>query len=228
MPAPVSIVIPTLNSAKTIGPTLACLFEGVNAGLIQELIISDGGSNDDIETVADNIGAKFIQGDSGRGLQLRRGAAQANAPWILFIHSDTTRSADWPKHVLAHIQTQSRAGYCKLEFSEGSAMAKIISTGANLRSRIFGLPYGDQCLLISRKMYDQAGGFREIPLMEDVAMARSLRGKLRALPITATTSPRRFLAEGWLKRSIKNMSLLVRFLCGADPEKLAQAYRPKD
>lgn len=228
MPAPVSIVIPTLNAQDTVGDTIACLFEGLSAGVIQELIISDGGSQDDIETIADSIGATFVQGEPGRGKQLARGAEAASAPWILFLHADTTLSEGWSKHVKDHIQTHTDAGYCALAFGTGGIMAKITSAGANLRARLFGLPYGDQGLLISRKMYAQVGGYRDIPLMEDVAMARAVRRQLRRLPVTATTSADRYVQQGWARRSFKNITLLMRFLLGADPQTLARAYTRND
>jgi len=224
MPAPISIVIPTWNAAGTIGPTLACLFEGVNAGLVRELIIADGGSDDDIAELADEVGAVFITSDKGRGKQLNAGAKVAQAPWIFFVHADTVLSDDWHKAIWDHIQNQSEAGYGKLAFDDAALMARVVSSGANLRSRLFGLPYGDQTLLVSRKLLKHVGGYRDIPLMEDVAIARKLRGRLRRLDLTATTSAKRYKRQGWFKRPTKNMMLLAQFLLGAAPEKLAAKY----
>ena len=225
MAAPVSIVIPTLNAAAQIAPTLACLVEGVSMGLVRELIIVDGGSDDDIAQIASKVGAVFATCKPGRGGQLAMGANQASAPWLLFVHADTVLSADWSVAVAAHIHAQSDAAYGRLSFDDTGIMARFVSAGANLRSKLFGLPYGDQALLVSRQMYDHVGGFRDIPLMEDVAMADALRGQLRQLDITAITSAARYQRHGWIKRIYKNLTLLMRFKLGADPEKLARDYR---
>jgi rSAM/selenodomain-associated transferase 2 len=224
MPAPLTIVIPTLNAASGIAPTLNCLVPSVTAGLVRELIISDGGSDDDIAQIADELGAVFVTGASGRGSQLRAGADVAQAPWIMFLHADTVLSDNWVDAVWAHIENYSTAGYGRLAFDGGGFMARLISGGANMRSRVFGMPYGDQGLLISRNLYDHVGGFKDIPLMEDVAMARALRGRMRRLGFTATTSPERYKRQGWIRRPMRNLGLLLRYLCGADPKKLASEY----
>lgn len=225
MAAPVSIVIPTLNATDGITPMLACLIAGVNAGLVRELIIVDGGSDDGIEQVAQDIGAKFITCEAGRGRQLAHGANVACAPWLLFVHADTVFDGDWPTVMFDHINNQSAAGYCRLSFDDTGIIARCVSMGANLRSRLFGLPYGDQGLLISRTLYDRVGGYSDMPLMEDVAMARALRGYLRRIDMTVITSAARYHHQGWVKRICKNLTLLARFKMGADPEKLARAYR---
>lgn len=225
MVAPVSIVIPTLNAAAGIAPTLACLVEGVSMGLVRELIIVDGGSDDGISQIAEDVGAIFLTCEAGRGRQLAMGAEHASASWVLFLHADTVLNVDWSLAVATHVNNQTDAGYGRLAFDDAGLVAKIVSGGANLRSRILGLPYGDQGLLVSRRMYKSVGGFRDIPLMEDVAMASALRSKLRQLDVTATTSTARYQRDGWAKRIFKNLTLLARFKMGVDPAKLARAYR---
>jgi len=224
MPALLSIVIPTLNSANLISPTLLSLSEGIEANLIKELIISDGNSTDDIKKLSNEIGAVFIKGQKGRGIQLHRGAMKATGKWILFIHSDTVLPSGWAIEFLKHIKNQENAGYCKLSFDDPSLMAKLMSFGANLRSSIFKLPYGDQGLLISKKLYNEIGGYPDLPLMEDVAIVKLLKKKIQLVPVTIKTSAFKYKRDGWLKRSIKNVTLLIRFKFGADPHKLAKLY----
>jgi len=224
MPAFLSIVIPTLNSAETINHTLLSLSEGIISGLIKELIISDGNSEDDIEKLSKEIGAVFIKGEKGRGKQLHRGAVQSNAKWIFFIHSDTILPLGWSQIFLEHIINQESAGYCKLSFDDTSIMAKIISFSANLRSNIFKLPYGDQGLLISKKLYNKIGGYPDLPLMEDVEIAKLLKKKIRLIPATIKTSAYKYKRDGWFKRSINNIIFLMKFKCGVDPYKLAKSY----
>ena len=97
---------------------------------------------------------------------------------------------------------------------------------ANLRSRWFGLPYGDQGLLIHRSLYRTVGGYPEQPLMEDVAIARSLgRARLTGLNAVARTGADRYLRDGWLRRGARNLWTLARYFLGASPEALAKAYR---
>ncbi|KAB7616181.1 glycosyltransferase [Amylibacter sp. SFDW26] len=225
MPAPISVVIPTLNTAKSIGPTLACLYEGMGQSLLCEVIFADGGSDDGIEDVAKEVGAKLIKAPKGRGSQLSAGAQAAKGKWILFIHADTVLSDNWVSAMGNHINTETKAAYCKLKFDANTFPARFIAGCANLRSRLFGLPYGDQTLLISKHLYKTSDGYPEIPLMEDVALVRKLRGKLMSLDVTATTGSNRYIKDGWYKRAAKNLGTLARYFIGVSPEKLAERYR---
>jgi len=224
MPAPVSVIIPTLNVADRIGPCLQALFAGLDAGLIHQLILSDGGSSDDIEELADELGARFVSGQKGRGGQLRRGAEVARAPWLLFVHADTVLAPGWEGAVARHVQGVDRAAVFRLRFDSAGVPARLVAGWANLRTRLFGLPYGDQCLLIPRALYDAVGGFPDIPLMEDVAMARALRGRIDLLPAHAITDASRYQGEGWLRRGGRNLWTLARYFAGVSPERLVRGY----
>ncbi|WP_415919906.1 TIGR04283 family arsenosugar biosynthesis glycosyltransferase [Tateyamaria sp. SN6-1] len=221
MPAPISVIIPTLNSVACLSGTLDSLVEGLDTGLIAELIVSDGGSTDDTCTLADAWGAQVLHGTASRGGQIRRGCDAARGQWFLILHSDTQLSPGWSSAVAAHLATQD-AGYFRLAFDRGG---RAVAGWANLRARWFGLPYGDQGLLLPRRLHDAVGGFQDVPLMEDVAMARALRGRLHRLDAVATTSAERYRKRGWLRQGARNLWLLTRYLCGADPKGLAAAYR---
>jgi len=224
MPAPVSVIIPTLNAAASIGPTLGALAEGLESGLIGELIIVDGGSDDRIAQIAEEIGARFATTAPGRGGQLALGAEMATRPWRLMLHADTVLASGWAQAVHAHLATPLKAGYFRLRFDAAGAAPKVVAGWANLRSRVFGLPYGDQALLISKTLYQRVGGYAHLPLMEDVALARALRGKLVCLGATAITSAEKYRGK-WLKRGTGNLILLARYFLGSSPEKLARLYR---
>jgi rSAM/selenodomain-associated transferase 2 len=224
MPAPISVIIPTLNAAPTLSGTVAALFEGLEAGLIRELIISDGGSTDATLEMADEFGAVVVKGDAGRGGQLKRGAEIAQAQWLLFLHADTWLEKGWAECVQRHIQTQDTAACFRLRFRASGVGAAFVASWANLRTRLFGLPYGDQGLLISRRLFDEIGGFQDIPLMEDVAMARSLKGRLLLLDCVAETGAEKYLQGGWFKRGAQNFWTLAQYFGGVAPEKLAKRY----
>ncbi len=226
MAAPLSIIIPTLNAADKIGPTLACLASAIGAGLIRELIIADGGTGDSIADIADQAGAAYIICSPSRGGQLRAGAAIAKGSWLLFLHADTLLEQKWPDSVASHLRLHpNEAGYFTLKFAAPGKWPNLIAQWANLRSRLFHLPYGDQGLLISRRHYNAIGGYRDIPLMEDVAIARAIGRGMRALGTSATTSAERYQRNGWLRHSLRNHILMLRYCLGADPSKLADHYK---
>lgn len=221
MPAPISVVIPTLNAANSLPGCASALFEGNEAGLIRELIVSDGGSDDATLQVADAIGAQIVTGPASRGGQLRRGCASARGDILLILHADTQIAPGWVGPVAVHLQN-AQAGYFDLAFDRGGA---VVSGWANLRSRALGLPYGDQGLLVPRALYEQVGGFRDQPLMEDVAMSRALRGQLTRIGHDAITSAEKYRRQGWVRRGARNLWTLARYFAGTDPEVLAAAYR---
>ena len=226
MRAPVSVVIPTLNEESGLPACLGALFEGVSAGVIRELIVTDGGSSDGTLEIAEEAGAEIVRCAASRGGQLRSGAAKAQGEWLLFVHADTVLSDGWRVVVEAHLAQADVAGYFALRFEKGGIAGHLVAGWANVRSRLFGLPYGDQGLLISRQLYEEVGGFAAIPLMEDVSLARRLgRRRFAKLEARAVTSPRKYQEQGWLRRGGGNLWTLLRYLVGVSPETLAAAYR---
>ncbi|NVO55760.1 TIGR04283 family arsenosugar biosynthesis glycosyltransferase [Rhodobacteraceae bacterium B1Z28] len=223
MPAPISIVIPTLNAAESLPACLQALMEGVHAGLIRELVISDGGSTDKTLEIAEEAGAEVVQGIPSRGGQLRRGCAQANGDWLLVLHADTVLDPGWSETVADHLRTGKPAVF-RLAFRATGFAPRWVAGWANLRSRLFGLPYGDQGLLVMRQTYSTVGGYKDQPLMEDVALVRVLP-RVTLLDVRAFTSAERYERSGWIRRGGRNLWTLLRYFLGADPAKLAQVYR---
>ncbi|WP_324753790.1 TIGR04283 family arsenosugar biosynthesis glycosyltransferase [Roseovarius sp. Pro17] len=223
MRARLSVIVPTRDAAVRLPVLLSGLMEGVESGLIRELIVSDGGSGDATARIAEEAGALWCEGPPSRGGQLRRGAELAGGEWLLFLHADTGLPVGWSGAVLTQM-SDGRPGYFRLAFDARGLAPWLVAGWANLRSRLFHLPYGDQGLLISRIDYDAVGGYLDIPLMEDVAMARRLGARLSVMPLTVLTSATRYRREGWLRRGARNLSLLLRYLAGADPEDLRRRY----
>ena len=223
MRAPISVIIPTLNAQDTLGPCLTSLMAGLEAGLIRELIVTDGGSTDATLDLAKEWGAEIVTGTASRGGQLQRGCALARGNWLLVLHADTVLDAGWVGPVISHLDTH-RAGWFRLAFDRGGLAGDVVAGWANLRSRL-GLPYGDQGVLLPRTLYERVGGYPDQPLMEDVALARALSGKLTRIDAKARTSPERYQRQGWLRRGSRNLWTLARYFGGASPQNLADSYR---
>ena len=221
-----SIVIPTLNAEKNLPATLACLIAG---GFQLELIIADGGSCDKTPAIAAEHGAKFTATLGGRGAQMASGAMYSTGDWLLFIHSDTHPQPGWKHIVKSFIENPKnrfQAAYFKFSLNDSSPAARRLERIVDWRCRTFGMPYGDQGLLISREFYDLLGGIATIPLMEDVDIVRRIGLKrLTQLNAAAVTSAERYRKNGYLLRSTTNLLCLVLYFAGLPPRLIAEMYR---
>jgi rSAM/selenodomain-associated transferase 2 len=224
----ISVIIPTLNAAPHLPRTLLALVAGMTGGIVKEIIVSDGGSDDETLAIADAAGCTIVKAERGRAKQLRAGAEAAKAKWLLFLHADTALATGWVEETerfIAAPQSRKKAAVYKLAFDDGSAEAKRVVFWARLRGRVMKLPYGDQGLLISRFFYDGLGGYPDIPLMEDVEIMRRIGPQRLVLFETqAFTSAEKYRRDGYDKRAWRNLSLMARYLMGADPVELAKAY----
>ncbi|MEL7469085.1 MAG: TIGR04283 family arsenosugar biosynthesis glycosyltransferase [Pseudomonadota bacterium] len=229
MTAPMTVIIPTLNVADRIGPCLGALGEALFEGILAEVIFADGGSTDDIAKVADAVGARLVTSPKGRGTQLAAAARTARSDWLLFLHADSVLDAGWHHAVQDHIaQNPDRAGWFRLRFDSSDWQARVVERWATFRSFAFGLPYGDQGLLISQRLYNVVGGYRDFPLMEDVALARTLgRRRLTGLPCAIQTSAERYHRDGWERRGLRNLTTFALYLAGREPEALAKRYEAR-
>jgi len=224
----ISVIIPALNEERQITKSFASLIPAAVAGLVREVIVSDGGSSDLTARIADEAGAVLVTGPAGRGGQMRAGAARAKGPWLLFLHADTALEKGWDEEIesfLAHEDAAETAGYFRFALDDHGRRARMLEALVGLRCALFSLPYGDQGLLIHRSLYDQLGGFQDMPLMEDVDFNRRL-GRARLIPFRARalTSAHRYRRDGYLRRSLRNLACLTLFFLGAKPAAIARLY----
>jgi rSAM/selenodomain-associated transferase 2 len=222
----ISVVIPTLNAASTLPATFLSIFDAAIDGFVSEVIVSDGGSTDATLKIADEAGATIVGGERGRGQQLRAGALAARKPWLLFLHADTALAKGWTEEAQAFIKRgEDAAAVFRFRLADSGFQPRLLEAAVGLRCRIFRLPYGDQGLLISRKLYNAIGGFAPIPLMEDVDIVRKLgRRRLAMLKTEAVTSAERFRRDGYFRRSLGNLTCLFLYYRGVPPERLAERY----
>ncbi|UCE78566.1 MAG: TIGR04283 family arsenosugar biosynthesis glycosyltransferase [Nitrospiraceae bacterium] len=221
----ISVVMPVLNEAKNLQHTLTSL----KLTEQEELIVVDGNSSDDTVSLARRFTKNVFIAEKGRARQMNFGAEKAEGDILLFLHAD----CELPEHGFTLIRnilknTGVAAGAFDLSIDHPAWRFRVIAFGANLRSRITGIPYGDQGIFMAKEVFMEVGGFAEIPLMEDVEISGRLKriGKIIFVKPPIKTSPRRWLTEGAFSTTLRDWSnvLLYRFL-KVDPERLARYYR---
>jgi len=216
-----TVIIPVLNAAPYLARTLAAL-EGAPA------LVVDGGSKDGTIELARAQGAGVVSAPRGRGVQLGAGARQAASEWLLFLHADTVLEAGWRCEADTFMRCPdnlSRAAVFRFALDDPSPHARRLERMVARRNRAFALPYGDQGLLIHRTLYDALGGYRPLPIMEDVDIVRRLgRARLSNLTARAITSAERWRREGWRMRSARNLLCLALYFAAVPPRVIARVY----
>lgn len=216
-----AVVIPTWNAA---GSLAGCL-EGLSG---ERIVVADGGSVDATVDLVRAAGAAVVSASRGRGTQLAAGAGAAGGKWLLFLHADSRLDRGWRDAAGDFAESagaENRAGYFDLALDDRTPAARRVERMVAWRSRVLGLPYGDQGMLISRALYEAVGGFAAIPLMEDVDLARRL-GRRRLVPIgaTITTSARRYREGGYIGRPLRNLFCLSLYFAGVSPHRIGRLY----
>lgn len=227
---PLSVIIPTLNEAATLPATLQRLqieAERTDAPPL-EMIVADGGSQDDTLAIAQAHGAKVITAQGGRWAQMNQGAAIATGEILLFLHADTLL----PEGFSALLgPTLERPGVVAAAFDlaiDGAAGGlRWVEWGVRLRSRWAQMPYGDQAIFLKAAVFHSLGGYAELPIMEDFELMRRLRkqGKIAIAPAAVITSGRRWQKLGLWRTTLINQGMVLGFFLGRDPHRLAQWYR---
>jgi len=221
----ISVVVPALNADATLGAALAAVRD---SPLVGEIVVADGGSRDATVATAQSLGARAIAAARGRGNQLAAGAAASGGEWLLFLHADCRLEPGWDKAARRFIEgpgAGERAGYFVFALDDPGAAARRLERLVAQRCRVLALPYGDQGLLISRRLYQAVGGFAPIPLMEDVDIVRRLgRRRLQPIAARAVSSARRYREGGYIRRPLRNLLCLSLYFTGMPPARLLRLY----
>ena len=222
----VTVVIPTLNEQAALPGCLSSV--GVSPQV--EVVVSDGGSVDRTVSIARSApDAVVVEGPPGRGQQLRRGASTASGNALLFLHADCRLPVGWLDAVGGALQDPETTLACfRLSTRPANGAGRIHRAWLSLldlRSYGLGLPYGDQAFALRREVYEEVGGFPDIPLMEDLALARECRrrGRIRHLPLAVRTSGRRF-EQRPVRTRLMTIGFPWLFRLGVAPQTLARWY----
>jgi rSAM/selenodomain-associated transferase 2 len=222
----VTIVIPVLNDTAA----LTSLLPALPVDPSVQVVVVDGGNGHDAAWDAlreRHPAVEWIRSPPGRAVQMNAGATRAQGRWLVFLHADTRLGAGW-LDLLRHLDGDRSIAGGSFRFSLDSPArwARWIERGVRLRVRLFDLAYGDQALFARREVFEELGGYTELPLMEDVDFIRRLRrrGRLEHADVPALTSARRWERDGWVIRTVENAALILLFLAGWSPARLARRY----
>jgi rSAM/selenodomain-associated transferase 2 len=223
-----SIIVPVLNEQEQINALVEHIrargFEGT-----YEIIVVDGDPHGGTIQAVRDESVTCIAGSRGRGRQMNAGARASRGDVLLFLHADTRLPPDALKSAQRVLENQKYvAGAFDLSIDSKRWILKYIAARANTRSRLNRIPYGDQAIFIRKDYFDRIGGFKDIPLMEDVDLMRRIRKNGKQIHILAskvTTSARRWEKEGAVYTTLKNQVIVMLYYLGVGPERLARLYR---
>jgi rSAM/selenodomain-associated transferase 2 len=219
----VTIVIPVLfdtDAARTLLPQIPATPD-------VEIMVVDVGDDPGLERVVAAHGrARLRRATAGRAHQMNTGAADAAGEWLLFLHADSVLPPGWLP-AIADLGGDVVGGWFRFALDDAAWQARVIERLVAWRVRRLRLPYGDQGLLVRRRVFHVLGGFHELPLLEDVEFVRRLvrAGRVVELPLALRTSSRRWRRDGWFRGSTKNLAIVGLYLAGVSPARLARWYR---
>jgi rSAM/selenodomain-associated transferase 2 len=221
----ISVIIPTLNEEENIR---RCIEGGLKDGCACEIIVADGGSTDKTaESAKRYSGVSFIQSRKGRGIQMNMGASASSGDILLFLHADTVLETGWATEINSVLEDDSISGGA-FTFSIRSQLWKyrLVEAWVKLRCKIFSFPYGDQAIFVRKSAFDLIGGYKSIPLMEDVDFIERLKklGTIVILNKKAMTSERRWSKKGLIRTAAMNQLIMLLYKFGVNPCRLARIY----
>ncbi len=225
MPPRISVIIPTFNEAAVIERTLS----GLPRRDDRERIVVDGGSSDGTADLAKRHADKVLMTEAGRGRQMNAGARAARGDVFLFLHADSHLADGAFDAITRTLEDPTVAGGAfALAIDSPRPALRLVAAAANWRTRLTGVPYGDQGIFVRRSVFDRLGGYPEWPLFEDLEFGRRLKaaGKVVILSKSVTVSSRRWDKEGVGYTTARNQIFVLLYFLGVSPLRLARWYRP--
>ncbi|MBD8893046.1 glycosyltransferase [Roseibium litorale] len=216
----ITVIIPTLNSEKDLAHTLAALVPAAAEGVVKEVVIVDGGSADHTDQVADAAGCEWLAIPASRGERMTAGVNQSRrGEWLLFLSADSVLESGWHHEAQSFIERAERSGSgdrsaaaFMLRYDAFGLGPRVSEAFAMIRSRLLGMPYGNQGLLISRRFYSRIGGHRPLPEMEDLDLVKRIGARrLHSLRSAAISSGRQERDQGMVTNARR---ALARFVAG--------------
>ncbi len=222
----ISVIIPTLNEEENIGSLLHYLHQ-LDSTL--EIIVADANSADDTVKIAKKY-ANVIQAPRGRGAQMNAGAKLAAGDILWFLHADVTphpHSINAVKKLF--LNERIVGGAFEYNLDEVGWFFRTVEVMSNLKNHLLNTFYGDMGIFVRRNVFQKIGGYKEIPLMEDMDFCSRLKkeGDVIILPYRINTSARRWIEEGKAKNLFRNWLLQIGYKLGFSPDTLAQWYEFK-
>ena len=224
----ISIIIPTLNEATRIAPLLTHLQERSSAKNILEIIVVDGGSNDDTLEMASDFGATTYSSEKGRAKQMNFGASKAKGKILYFLHADTLPPHRFDKSILAAVSQRHEAGCFRMKFDTTNWFLTFFSWFSRINLKI--CRGGDQSLFITKRLFRKTKGFNEAYVVyEDSEFIGRLYDKsnFKVLPQRVVTSARKYRQQGAVKLQYHFGVIHLKSFMGAGPEELYEYYKRK-
>jgi rSAM/selenodomain-associated transferase 2 len=219
----VSIIVPTLNEELVLEKTLT----QIRQLSPHEVIVSDGGSADDTSHIAKKFSHRVIIGSAGRAIQMNAGANEATGDLLLFLHADNRLEPESYRKMLESMEnSKCIGGAFTLCIESDKWSINLITLLANIRSKYFGLAYGDQGFFVRKEVFTSMNGFFPIPICEDLDFYRRMRKKGRVILLKEKThtSPRRWIKEGIFFTTLLNIFIAILFGLGFPSRTLTKWY----
>ncbi|MEH1936919.1 MAG: TIGR04283 family arsenosugar biosynthesis glycosyltransferase [Nostoc sp.] len=220
----ISIIIPVLNEAGNIKEAIATTQPSKDI----EVIIVDAGSEDGTVEIAQSLDIKVISSSPGRAVQMNAGAVAASGDILLFLHADSRLPTGFDEMIRTALQQPGIvAGAFNLRIDASLLSLRWVEWGVNMRSHFCQMPYGDQAIFLTKAVFQQIGGFPELPIMEDFELMRRLKriGRIVIISTPVFTSARRWLQKGVFKTTLLNQIVIIAYLLGISPQRICSWYR---